>query len=59
MQHTSSHIWLSRFAIRFMQIRPGADWRRAVARGVNAYERTSLLSPEAVAHVLAREFKAH
>jgi hypothetical protein len=59
MQHLSSHLWLSRFAIRFMQIRPAADWRRAVARGVCAYERASSLNPEAVAQVFARGREVH
>jgi hypothetical protein len=54
-QHqVSSHVWLSRFAIRFLQIRPEVDWQRAVCRGVSAYARAPYLHPETVAQVIAR-----
>jgi hypothetical protein len=53
-QQQSSHLWLSRFAIRFLQLRPEVAWQRAVSRGVAAYAHASDLNPEAVARVNAR-----
>jgi hypothetical protein len=50
-QHRSSHLWLSRFAIRFLQLRPEVAWQGAVSRGVAAYAHASDLDPDAVALV--------
>jgi hypothetical protein len=45
----SSHVWLGRFSLRLMQLRPGLSMPRAVTRAVHAFALSSDLNPEQVA----------
>jgi hypothetical protein len=46
-----THHWLSRFAMRLMELRPDVSFRAAVARAAAAYAYAKNLSPEDAAQV--------
>ena len=54
MQPTSSsHHWLARFSIRFLQLRGDVSWQRVVARAVVAYGHWPDRNPEDAAVAVA------
>jgi hypothetical protein len=46
-----THHWLSRFAVRLMQLRPDVSFRSAVSRAAAAYEHARSLMPEDAAQI--------
>jgi len=48
---SSSHWWLARFAIRWLQLEPEAGAHRAIRRAVAAYDRATFLAPQEAADV--------
>jgi len=51
---TSSHHWLSRFSIRFIELRGDVPWQRVVARAVVAYGHGPDRDPEDAAVAAVR-----
>ena len=51
-----THHWLSRFAMRLMELRPDVSFRAAVARAAAAYAHAKNLSPEDAAQIDVEAF---
>jgi len=53
----STHVWLGRFSLRLMQLRPSISWPSAVTRAVQAFALSSDLNPEQMAAIHAAIIK--
>ncbi len=51
---SSSHLWLGRFVVRFLQLNPSASMSSAIRRAVDNYEQAARLEPDAAADMFHR-----